>query len=170
MKLDKISTEKLLLAKDRFWSKVNITSDDDCWLWIANINKKGYGTFWLDGSILAHQYVYATEKGSIQSGYCVDHVCHNDAAEKGLCDGGVICIHRSCMNPKHLEVVTFRENSLRSPFQNGTKPFCKHGHKYTEDNTLWALSHGKKEKRCKNCRQIANHKWSITTRRRKKKL
>lgn len=34
---------------NRFWKKVDIKSEDECWDWLAGLFKKGYGAFWLNG-------------------------------------------------------------------------------------------------------------------------
>ena len=59
--------------------------------------------------------LYSWLVGAIPHGYDIDHVCHNAAAVAGRCAGGDSCIHRRCVNPDHLEPVTRRENTLRSP-------------------------------------------------------
>jgi hypothetical protein len=35
-------------VQERFWSKVNIKSENECWEWIKFKNKKGYGLFGLN--------------------------------------------------------------------------------------------------------------------------
>ncbi|MDH3604322.1 MAG: hypothetical protein OEU26_32350 [Candidatus Tectomicrobia bacterium] len=34
--------------QERFWSKVDIQGDDECWIWTAKRNRYGYGEFNLD--------------------------------------------------------------------------------------------------------------------------
>lgn len=43
----------------RFWSKISITTLEDCWLWNRYLDKDGYGTFYYDGSSeKAHRFSY----------------------------------------------------------------------------------------------------------------
>ena len=41
---------------DRFWSKVDKKGDDECWNWLACLDKGGYGRFWFNGkTVKAHR-------------------------------------------------------------------------------------------------------------------
>lgn len=41
-------------AAARFWEKVD--KSGECWKWTATLTHNGYGSFWLDGSLLrAHR-------------------------------------------------------------------------------------------------------------------
>ena len=44
----------------RFWSKVNIRNEQDCWQWIGAIQSKGYGSFGIGGgkTALAHRVAF----------------------------------------------------------------------------------------------------------------
>lgn len=45
---------------DRFWSKVDKSNSDGCWLWTAARDRDGYGSFWLQGEqVRAHRVAYA---------------------------------------------------------------------------------------------------------------
>ena len=82
----------------RFWAKVNKT--DSCWLWTAHTNTKGYGMFHIDSKqseTVSHRFSYELLKGKIPDGMVLDHLCRV----------------RSCVNPDHLEIVTWKENALR---------------------------------------------------------
>lgn len=70
---------------------------NECWLWQGSINPKtGYGKKQFGGkSILAHRWVFENFCGQIPEGLVIDHLCR----------------HRSCVNPKHMRVVTPAENS-----------------------------------------------------------
>lgn len=101
-----------------------------CIPWAGRIDRDGYGRF---GDGLAHRHVYQEVVGPIPIGLDLDHTCHTRA-----CRGGVGCLHRRCVNPDHLEPVTRRENTLRGNAPTvdlAKRTHCKHGHRYTTENT-----------------------------------
>ena len=122
----------------RFWSKVAIGAPDECWPWIACINKKGYGHFRLKGRLnRAHRVAYELITGLIPAGLTIDHLCRN----------------RKCVNPQHLEAVTMKTNTLRgeSPAAlNAKKTHCKRGHPFDEANTIIELYGARRCRECHN--------------------
>ncbi len=88
-----------LSAEQRFWRHVDPCRTDGCALFLTSISDTGYGVFW-DGqkSILAHHFLV----GKPSKGYQWDHVL-----ERG-------CIHRNCVWPDHLELVSPKENTRRN--------------------------------------------------------
>lgn len=80
---------------DRFWSKVEKT--DDCWLWQARKNEKGYGQFWLESKTrLAHRVSYQAYYGvTLRRDEVLLHRCDTPA----------------CVRPDHLKVGTVEENN-----------------------------------------------------------
>lgn len=130
-------------AHERFWEKVDIRGRTECWPWTGFVMDTGYGQFW-DGRRLvkAHNFIAPSGEGKV-----TDHTCHNDSG----CQGGATCVHRSCVNPLHLEVVPFRENVRRGmagKTARAWKTQCVHGHAYTEANTY---IDPKGHQRCREC-------------------
>lgn len=84
--------------RGRFWRKVNIKSDDECWLWNACVNKKGYGAFQarkLKITKIAHRIAYLLGYGSLDEDLMVCHSCDTPG----------------CCNPKHLFQGNAKQNS-----------------------------------------------------------
>ena len=107
---------------ERFAGRFAIT--DSCWNWTAGRNSHGYGGFFLNGKMYhAHRIMHVLTTGKpIPQKMHVDHLCRNT----------------QCINPKHLEVVTHRENILRGhnvASRNAVKTHCPSGHEYNERNT-----------------------------------
>lgn len=72
---------------DRFWAKVQKTSVDGCWLWMARRDKYGYGVFGISNKThLAHRVSWMIENGKLPHGKQVLHRCDNPP----------------CVNPLHL--------------------------------------------------------------------
>ena len=93
---------------DRFLSKVEKT--DSCWNWTAACFNNGYGAFKHNAEQwYAHRYSYTAFVGDLIGGLVVDHLCSN----------------KKCVNPKHLEQVTYQENMVRA---YSKRKHCKYGH------------------------------------------
>ena len=71
-----------------------------CWLWLGELNEKGYGRVIIGGTRRpTHRVMWLLERGDIPVGLVTDHR---------------VCAQRSCCNPAHLEMVTSNMNGLRA--------------------------------------------------------
>ena len=126
----------------RFWAKVHKT--DTCWLWTGALDD-GYGLLKVAGVALkAHRFSYELHFESIPEGLVIDHLCHNGSGCIGV---GRECLHRRCVNPEHLEVVTRLENIQRGRNAQREQTHCIHGHEFTPDNTYRWRNH----RACRTC-------------------
>lgn len=91
--------EKIL---DRIVPVLIIAPIGECWVWVARLNRNGYGRIHHDGDEkMAHRVAYEALVGPIPDGLLLDHRCRT----------------RCCVNPCHLEPVTHQINTLRGKAQ-----------------------------------------------------
>jgi hypothetical protein len=75
--------------------RIIVGEPDDCWRFQGATNEGGYGHFSVNGrEVRAHRIVYQDFIGPIPDGKEIDHRCRN----------------RACCNPKHLRLVTNKQN------------------------------------------------------------
>ena len=125
----------------RFMEKVIET--DDCWLWDAAIGRNGYATFKFEGRMQsAHRTSYRHFVGPIPEGLQLDHLCSV----------------RWCVNPRHMEPVTQKENIMRGhgfAAINAAKTHCPRGHPYDAKNTyLGRLRSNTLARHCRECHRM----------------
>lgn len=127
---------------DRFFEKVKQL--DDCWVWTASCDGKGYGKFYAnptDGLVSAHRFSYELHLGQIPAGLELDHLCRNS----------------SCVNPYHLDPVSHKENVRRGvPYmvpRNRKTTHCPKKHAYDEANTRVYTNPttGRTSRNCRAC-------------------
>lgn len=105
--LNQLKRNKTLI--ELFWSYVEKT--DSCWNWKSTIQTEGYGVFSCRFSVgnsrilNAHRVSYMLSGKKLDSKLQIDHICENKA----------------CVNPKHLEQVTAKENCMRYQARRITK-------------------------------------------------
>jgi hypothetical protein len=125
----------------RFARKVVVNAATGCWEWRGQRTHNGYGRFRVGPKrILVHRFTYERAVGPIPDGMEIDHLCRNPA----------------CCYPRHLEVVTHRENTLRgtSPTADyAAQTHCKRGHEFTPENTYIIPSSGSRQ--CLTCKRAA---------------
>lgn len=111
-----------------------------CHVWTAGRDQKGYGKLTLCGrEYRAHRVSYEFHIGPIEPELEIDHLCRNEP----------------CINPEHLEEVTSKVNTHRSPIHNVSKTHCKKGHAFTESNTIRFKRGGRN---CRICHKVSDQK------------
>ncbi len=139
----------------RFLDKVRITPEG-CREWTASTVRDrsktlSYGQFWLDKKLrLAHRVSFEHYNGPIPPGMTIDHICRNP-----------LCVH-----PKHLRLLSLKENILcgTSPVAvNSAKTHCPKGHPYSGEN-LKPRKIGRQCRACFNEWNRLNRKHRVRTR------
>ena len=95
----------------RFFDKVMVDLVSDCWLWTACTDRDGYGRFSVGArTVEAHRWAYQRIVGPITD-ETLDH----------------LCTVKRCVNPEHLEPVSFEVNARRGNLANGHRYRAEHG-------------------------------------------
>jgi hypothetical protein len=122
---------------DRIMAKVSMEPNSGCWLWLEATDLKGYALMIVNGKTKrVHRLAYESLVGPIPDGLQLDHLCRV----------------RCCVNPKHLEPVTNRENGRRgiasqvNSDRQKAATHCRRGHPYDSQSKR---TNGSRE--CKVC-------------------
>lgn len=148
-----------LSVEDRIMSRVYMKPDCSCWFWRGIHDRDGYAKMThRNRPIAVYRLAYETFKAPIPDGMEMDHICRE----------------RGCVNPSHVEPVTSRENTLRSPIApaaiNARMEKCPNGHEFS------VVKFGKRtQRRCLICSKrrrqeyFQENKDAITAARREKR-
>jgi len=142
-------TDKRAEAVERFYKHVDRQHPDLCWPWTGpTTQKRGkvstYGRVYIGNGkfIGAHRMAYLIFNGPIGKGLVIDHLCRY-----GL-----------CCNPRHLETVTQKENTLRGigpTSVNHYKESCSKGHPYKNNSRVNKLGY----RICLPCKRAYDRIW-----------
>jgi hypothetical protein len=96
---------------------------DECWIWLGEPNRDGYGIIKQRGQKMrAHRLALVLHLGrDLKPGKVPNHMCENPP----------------CVNPEHLQESTQRENVLHGnsfASENLSRTHCPQGHELTESN------------------------------------
>ena len=126
-----------------------------CIDWIGRVtSREGYGRWQLSREltpeggrtvVMAHRFAFVRAGKVLPRFGYLDHLCRNTR----------------CVNPDHLEVVTIRENLMRSPVVpaalNAAKTQCPQGHPYDERNTIRCAG----RRICRTCNVERTRQWLL---------
>ncbi len=123
-----------------------------CLVWTAAKDRAGYGVIgnkdFGDKRIRrVHRVMYALFNGGVTEGLDLDHLCRV----------------RSCASPAHLEEVEHAENIRRGDggIHQRSQTHCKHGHEFSESNTM----RGSRDSRmCRTCHNAGQRRRWLTSR------
>ena len=129
---------------ERFWARVDIRDEADCWLWMGTKTKKdvGYGRLMIEGRFRpAHRVAWELHHGQTMPSHL--HACHH-------------CDNPPCVNPHHIFAGTHSDNQrdaiAKGIYRPPANERCLRGHLMSGDNLY--IEPGRGKRACRKCRAI----------------
>lgn len=115
------------------------SAGNECVRWPGPLDRHGYGRAFLQGQGArgAHRLIYELAVGPIPEGMTIDHKC----------------FVTDCVNPKHLQPETVKDNCERQ--RSALRSHCINGHEFTEANTYQRRGSGSGKRQCRACNRNA---------------
>jgi HNH endonuclease len=131
---------------ERCWRFILPDEETHCWIWTGDLDSSGYGTIWdIRIAIRAYRAIWTHVFGNVPEGKELHHRC------------GV----KKCVNPFHLEPLTRREHSIKTPqsccSKHRAKTHCHKGHALSGNNLHIEPGGGR---RCITCRREKSRRWT----------
>ena len=121
-----------------FFDKI-VVCPSGCWIWTGFWNNRGYGVTTVNGErVYAHRHSYERFVGPIPDGLQIDHLCRV----------------RACVNWRHLEAVTAKENNARSESMSAKfarRTVCARGHDLTLPDAFATQGPKMASRQCRLC-------------------
>jgi hypothetical protein len=138
-----VGQAKVADRTERFWRRVTMGSESECWLWTDRRCPRGYGIFAVLGKAYrAHRFALMSVGTSVPDDMVVMHTCDNPP----------------CCNPSHLRVGTIAENNrdcaAKGRNSEQRKTHCPRGHEYSPANTRMQKSRSGLCRVCRVCERI----------------
>lgn len=116
-----IYTRKIRPIHERFWEKVDIRGEDECWEWTAFRTDTGYGQFGIRNTLWkAHRVAWMlTHKKNPKDSF----ICHH-------------CDNPPCCNPKHLFVGNNQLNMQDKARKGKSNGELNNANKLTSDEVI----------------------------------
>ena len=84
--------------EERLTTRYEVDPSTGCWLWMGTLTWGGYGQIARHGrNVTAHRAMWEHHRGPIEGRLTIDH----------------LCLNRRCVNPNHMDLVTYSENNYR---------------------------------------------------------
>lgn len=119
-----------------------------CWRWGGFVSPRGYARVGKERRYhQVHRLLYELVIGPVPDGLVLDHTCRN----------------RACVNFRHVEPVTNRENIMRGDVPSANRELCKAGHHVLIEVGIYVDSEG--TERCHECRLESKRRYHARQRR-----
>jgi hypothetical protein len=136
--------------------RLSVDATTGCWVWQGARTDEGYGSLGIHDTtrtVRVHRWMYEQLVGPIPRGLVIDHLCRN----------------RACANPRHLEPVTRRINTLRGEgpsARSAARSHCDAGHPLTGENVY--IRPGTTARICRICRREYMRAYKVNRRAQRK--